>query len=425
MNKSLDLPLQKDRAANLVLRDRSTNSKNNNKEYCNTELKLSTDRLPQAAQTVDLAAIDRPINMSSSKRSTSLLTTDTEPSSHHTVLDDFQIVDLEWRSPFALEHSPIEADYTICVPSGECQALAMLLNPGQAFRAIVSTTGRWLFIGIARRSIEQMLTKLIDRDLKQPVLFDSVIDLSTSFGKSLRSAIEFLVRLADPVAISSALIQSEIESALLACLLKGVKNNYSDEILYQTQGAYACHFQKARSFIESHLHQEIDLAEIAAAVGISPRLLQKVFAQEYDCSPMRFVTQMRLLKIHQELQRATTTDTRITDVMMSYGITQGGKFAKEYQQLFGEKPSDTLKRATQTNDRQPLWQEIDDRRSERIIGGVVMSGCPHDRRIGAEIAPIGTIAALRRYLQESDDIFSIELFPQTGTVKSFGNLELS
>jgi AraC-like DNA-binding protein len=88
---------------------------------------------------------------------------------------------------------------------------------------------------------------------------------------------------------------------------------------------------------------------------------------------MRFVTQARLQRIRQELDRSTI-DTKIVDVMMNYGFTQGGKFAKEYQQLFNEKPSDTLKRASQFNrsDSQ-LWQQIDDPLSERVVGGRSMS----------------------------------------------------
>jgi AraC-like DNA-binding protein len=186
----------------------------------------------------------------------------------------------------------------------------------------------------------------------------------------LKELIEFVGRQRDPALnISSPLMQGELAGALLACLLKGVKNNYSDEILYHSHGAFACYVNKAISFIESHLQDEIDLADIAGAVNISPRLLQKAFAQQYDCSPMRFVTRSRLQRIRQELEQSGGA-TRIVDVMMNYGITQGGKFAKEYQQLFGEKPSDTLKRANQI-DRQYLpWQEIDDVRSEQIVGGV-------------------------------------------------------
>ena len=297
---------------------------------------------------------------------------------HHSDLGDIRIVDLQWQQTFTLEQSPIDTDYQIYLPiSGEiewqeplCTATtALAIDSDRAFPKITSTNGRVLVVGFDRLSIESVLAKLLDRELKQPVSFESTIDLDTDFGTSLKELIEFLGRARAPgLNITSPTIQAELASALLACLLKGVKHNYSDEILYHCQGAFAYYVKQAILFIEAHLQDEIELADIAAAVNISPRLLQKAFAQEYDCSPMRFVTRARLERIRHELERSSDT-TRIIDVMMNYCITQGGKFAKEYQQLFGEKPSDTLKRASQ-HDRQ--WQEIDDACAARIIGGAVL-----------------------------------------------------
>ncbi len=302
---------------------------------------------------------------------------------HRADLGNMQIVDLQWQQTFTLDRSPVEADYRICVPiSGRIEwsdthhreTIAMAIDPGRSFPGIASTNGRVLVVGFDRQSIEPVLAKSIDRTVKQPLSFEPIIDLDTDFGTSLKELIEFLGRARAPeLNMPSPTIQEELASALLACLLKGVKHNYSDEILYRCQGAFACYVKQARAFIEAHLQDEIELADIAAAVNISPRLLQKAFAQEYDCSPMRFVARARLERIRQELERSSDA-TRIIDVMMSYGITQGGKFAKEYQQLFGEKPSDTLKRASQVDrPARALWKEIDDACSERVVGGVVLN----------------------------------------------------
>jgi AraC-like DNA-binding protein len=300
---------------------------------------------------------------------------------HHSHLGNIRIVDLQWQQTFTLERSPIDTDYQICVPiSGEIEwqdppraaTTALAIDPDRAFPRIASTNGRVFVVGFDRQSIESVLAKLLDRELKQPLSFESTIDLATDFGTSLKEFIEFLGRSPDlGLNITSPTIRSELSSALLTCLLKGVKHNYADEILYCCQGAFACYVKQAISFIEAHLQDEIELADIAAAVNISPRLLQKAFAQEYDCSPMRFVTRARLERIRQELERSSDA-TRIVDVMMNYGITQGGKFAKEYQQLFGEKPSDTLKRASQLDRHHRQWQEIDDACAARIIGGAVL-----------------------------------------------------
>ncbi|WP_310417844.1 helix-turn-helix transcriptional regulator [Chamaesiphon sp. OTE_8_metabat_110] len=301
---------------------------------------------------------------------------------HYSYISNIRLVDLQWQKTFTLERSPLDTDYTICVPiSGRIEwqhaphlvTTAVAIDPDGAFPGIASTNGRVLVVGFDRSSIELVLAKLLDRELKQPISFESAIDLDTDFGTSLKEFIEFLGRSHAPgLNLTSPTIQEELAGALLTCLLKGVKHNYSDEILYCCQGAFACYVKQASSFIAAHLQEEIELADIAAAVNISPRLLQKAFAQECDCSPMRFVSRSRLERIRQELERSSDA-TRIIDVMMNYGITQGGKFAKEYQQLFGEKPSDTLKRASQLDRHPRMWQEIDDACSERIVGGAVIA----------------------------------------------------
>ncbi len=298
---------------------------------------------------------------------------------------NFQLANLEWKSTFTLQQDPIDSAYIIYVPfSGyldggidsvqtvdRSHQTATLIDPNRSFTGISSQTGQALLIWIDRLSIEEILTTLLDRSLKQPLLFDPNIDLTSEFGIGLQKFIQFLGLHRDPAqTFGSSLVQEELERAFLNCLLRGANNNYAEAILYRTHGAFACYVTKARLFIESHLHEDLKLADIATAVGICPRLLQKAFSEHCGCSPMRILNQTRLQRIRQELERSSI-NTRIVDVMMSYGFTQGGKFAKEYQQLFGEKPSDTLRRSSQSQQSDfPLWHEIDDRQSERVSGGI-------------------------------------------------------
>ncbi len=243
-------------------------------------------------------------------------------------------------------------------------------SPDRAFAGITVKECRSSFVGIFRHSVEEVLAKLLNRSIKQPLSFVSAIDLTSDFGMSLTEFLQFLGRSQDPTRmISSPLVEKELELALLSCLLKGVANNYSDEIVYHTRGAFACYVEKARSFIAINLHEDIKLGDIANAVGVCPRLLQKAFSQYCSCSPMQFLTQTRLHRIRQDLEQATSS-VKITDVMMRYGFIQGGKFAKEYRQLFGENPSETLKQAKHHRHvKSAFWQEMDDLQSERLKGG--------------------------------------------------------
>jgi hypothetical protein len=102
--------------------------------------------------------------------------------------------------------------------------------------------------------------------------------------------------------------------------------------------------------------------------------------------------------VRQELTQAST-NTKIVDVMMQYQFTQGGKFAKEYHQLFGEKPSETLKKSSQfvggaalleNRAKSQLWHQIDDTTADRVGGGLVPT------KISSTLpASLGLFAGLR------------------------------
>ncbi len=363
---------------------------------------------------------------------------------------NINLVKMRWHGAFELEQTPSPTHYLICLvlagsliqkiddPNAAkkqqqqsqqqfiCSpeiATTIILQTGsvndlaQKVTSSSSEQGEVLWISIDRDSIDSALSKLIDspkerlrqRTSKQPVQFSPSIDLSSEFGLSLKNFAQFLWQAAikqEHTAAETAnthqqvnfapLVLQKLEQAFLACLIEGLPSNYSEEILYQTDGAFARHVHKARTFIESHLDEEIKLGDIATATGVCSRLLQKAFSYHCGCSPMRFVTLARLHQVRQQLTQAST-NTKIVDVMMQYQFTQGGKFAKEYHQLFGEKPSETLKRfhkaeaIAKANAPLPptsqfvggelsplgnraksqLWHQIDDTTADRVGGGLV------------------------------------------------------
>ena len=329
---------------------------------------------------------------------------------------NIDLVKLRWHGAFELEQSPSTTHYLIYLvlagslsqkigdPSSTkkeqlhqghqilcCSPeIATAIDLGQKLVSSSSEQGEVLLISIDRDSIDSALSKLIDRISKQPVKFSPNIDLTSEFGLSLKNFAQFLWQAATkqgtaaqttstPQQLDFApLVLQKLEQAFLACLIEGLPSNYAEEILYQTDGAFARHVHKARTFIESRLHEEIKLGDIATAAGVCPRLLQKAFSYHCGCSPMRFVTLARLHQVRQALTQAST-NTKIVDVMMQYQFTQGGKFAKEYHQLFGEKPSETLKKSSQfvggaslleNRAKSQLWHQLDDTSADRVGGGL-------------------------------------------------------
>jgi len=59
---------------------------------------------------------------------------------------------------------------------------------------------------------------------------------------------------------------------------------------------------------------------------------------------MQFVRQQGLEAVHRELMAADYNRIKITDVAMKYGFYNLGQFASAHKQIFGERPSETLRR---------------------------------------------------------------------------------
>lgn len=88
----------------------------------------------------------------------------------------------------------------------------------------------------------------------------------------------------------------------------------------------------------------IGLHDLADAAGVSPRTLHNVFREQFGISPKRFLRVRLLNAARCELRRADPDSVRVTDVAARLGIWEWGRFARDYHALFGELPSETLRR---------------------------------------------------------------------------------
>lgn len=107
---------------------------------------------------------------------------------------------------------------------------------------------------------------------------------------------------------------------------------------------YALIVARARAFIREHLEQPLSVNKIATAALTSHRTLHRAFQVVLNESPYSYVLKLRLHRIRHELITDKELTCSITAIAHHWGMSELGKFAGWYHDLFGELPSKTAAR---------------------------------------------------------------------------------
>nr|WP_284701458.1 helix-turn-helix domain-containing protein [Rhodoplanes tepidamans] len=86
------------------------------------------------------------------------------------------------------------------------------------------------------------------------------------------------------------------------------------------------------------------LVDLCAAAGVCERTLRRAFRAVYGMPPARYLKVRQLNRVHAALLDPLARGRLVTDVLTSHGVTEFGRFAMTYRTLFGELPSQTMRR---------------------------------------------------------------------------------
>jgi AraC family ethanolamine operon transcriptional activator len=102
--------------------------------------------------------------------------------------------------------------------------------------------------------------------------------------------------------------------------------------------------RNALGHVERNEGTYIHVDDLVNAAQVEYRTLLRAFQHYLQITPKRYLKLRQLNLVHRALdtQRGSLRDT--IDVMADFGITEFGRFATEYKRLFGELPSETLRK---------------------------------------------------------------------------------
>ena len=100
-------------------------------------------------------------------------------------------------------------------------------------------------------------------------------------------------------------------------------------------------------FLQQHFDEPIHMAQLCDATGVSERSLRNACHAVCGTSPKRYLTRRRMEAVRRALASAHPGEATVTRIATDFGFFELGRFAATYTSLFGERPSDTLRGATE------------------------------------------------------------------------------
>jgi AraC-like DNA-binding protein len=94
----------------------------------------------------------------------------------------------------------------------------------------------------------------------------------------------------------------------------------------------------ARELITANPSRAFTVAALSQTLGVSERVLNYAFKDTLGISPLQY---LQVQKLHAARRQLKSSVLSVSDVCDLYGFNTPSRFARQYQRLFGELPSDT------------------------------------------------------------------------------------
>lgn len=97
-------------------------------------------------------------------------------------------------------------------------------------------------------------------------------------------------------------------------------------------------------YCDHRADQPIRIHELCHELEVSERTLRHAFQHLVGTSPLTFLKRQRLNRVYRALRNAVPAVVLIKQAAYDHGFRHLGQFSQDYKQLFGETPSETLRR---------------------------------------------------------------------------------
>ncbi|MCW5251625.1 MULTISPECIES: AraC family transcriptional regulator [unclassified Streptomyces] len=227
-------------------------------------------------------------------------------------------------------------------------AEAAILLPHRAQTIAWAPDAAQFALKVPRADLEDHLAALTRTRVHGPIDFDLVVDLESPAGKGLLRCIDFVRTEWDEDGVLARNGQSrrQLESMLLTSLLTAADGPHQELLrrLDESGAPRAGTVKSALDFIHDHADDLPTPADVAAAIGVSARTLQLRFLHDLGRTPSQYLRDIRLRAVRDALLYPRADGTTVTEAASAHGFFNLGRFSSLYKSVYGESPSETLRR---------------------------------------------------------------------------------
>jgi AraC family ethanolamine operon transcriptional activator len=272
----------------------------------------------------------------------------------HLVLNNLSIQFGQAESKALVEGAPRPGGVSIFMPTRSASAWwgngrqfdelsLMVALPGDDFCLVADTPRSWCSIYIPNAELVSP-----DRDATTAIGSSrGYLQVPPQRMERFRSAIEHLDEALQqaPVAFDSVPAQK----ASAQKLVEEIRNALAGP--QKTEPKLGRHevprkqiIRRAMELVDRHDGEYLSLEQLATAAGVSERTVRDAFHWYFGIAPVQYLNRRTLHQVRKALKIADPTVATVTEIATQFGVWQFGRMARDYRLLFGELPSETLRR---------------------------------------------------------------------------------
>lgn len=246
---------------------------------------------------------------------------------------------------------PIEGEQLLKTPG--CQTRSdrrhgLILSPNAFQQLDMESSCIKQQLVIPASAMRTVAESLINEPLEQPLLFEPSLNMTNPALEAWWQMVQQLMgdHTSMQALYSHHLLSRDLETSLIKGLLLSQPNSLSSRLSasHTERSSLPGYLQRACRLIQQHLDEDISIDAMVAAARVSRFTLFAAFREHLHSTPMNWQRSQRLDRVRERLL-AGTGQHSVSAVALDCGFTHLGRFASQYRERFGERPSDTLARA--------------------------------------------------------------------------------